>query len=208
MSKAEHDEKGEKPDSKTESGAAPSKADLLRVQLKHFAHYATIGFAPIVSAIALALAIVAVTGNQSAQEKLGKATAKLETMNTPQPAFKTELEKIKLAMAQEKAMHEEEIRKREEELKKREQELKKQEDEHKKQEEDRKKQDELMAKVIQNVSKLQVKMKISPTLADQLHQPAAAPAGAVPLATPAKPVEKKFSPQVQSMKEAIEQYNK
>lgn len=209
MSKAEHDEKGAKPDSKTEEGAAPSKADLLRIQLKHIAHYATVGFAPIVSAAALAVAIVAVIGNQSAQEQLGKATAKLEAMGSTQPASKAELEKIKVAMAQEETLRDEELKKRDELIQKL--------------EEERKKQEELLAKIIQSVSQLQKKSKIAPTLEDQLRQatgaPAAAaaapatasvaaPAKAAPPAAPPKPVEKKFSPQVQSMKEAIEQYNK
>lgn len=193
---------GKAPDSKPGDGsAAPSRADLIRIQLKHAAHYISTGFAPVVSAIALALALVAIVGNQTAQERLGKTTAKLESISAAQPASKAELEKLKTAMTQEKTLRDEELKKRDEQLKAL--------------EEERKKQDELLAKIVQNVSKLQVKAKITPTLEQQLRQAASAPAAtttptaqAAAPAAPPKPVEKKFSPQVQSMKEAIEQYNK
>lgn len=201
---AKQPEQAEKaPDSKPgDESAAPSRADLIRIQLKHAAHYISTGFAPIVSAIALALAVVAIVGNQTTQERLSKITAKLESISAAQPASKAELEKLKAAMAQDKTLREEELKKRDEQLKAL--------------EDERKKQDELLAKIVQNVSKLQVKAKITPTLEQQLRQAASAPAATTTPATaqaaapaaPPKPVEKKLSPQVQSMKEAIEQYNK
>jgi hypothetical protein len=197
---ASHPEHTGKPsDSKpSEEGASPSKAELIRIKLKLISHYAVIGFAPIMATLALTLAIVAIVGNQSARTALSDGAPKFESMNSSLAAYKGELEKIKVAMAQDKTL----------------------------QEDERKKLDEKIDKIIQSVSQLQVKMKISPTLEEQLRQPASAPvaatpaaitAASAPAATPAKtatpvappkPVEKKFSPQVQSMKEAIEKYNK
>jgi hypothetical protein len=95
-----------------------------------------------------------------------------------------------------------------------------QEDERKKQDEKNNNQDEQAIKIIQNVSKMQVKMRISPTLEDQLRQPVIASAvGAVPatVAPAAAPVakaavptgnDKKYSPQVQAIKDAIDKLNK
>lgn len=111
-------------------------------------------------------------------------------------ASRAELEKLKVAMAQQKSVHEAENNK----------------------------QDERAAQIIQNVSKLQVKMKISPTLEEQLYQAASAaavtplvvnaasvPVAAVPVAATAgvsTGADKKPGAQVQILKEAINKFNK
>ena len=109
-------------------------------------------------------------------------------------ASKVELEKLKAIMDQGKAL----------------------------QDEERKMQDVRMTQVIQNLSKLQAKMKISPTLDEQMHQPAAAVAPADASATTpavkttAEPLkaavlpatEKKPGDRMSVLKESIEKFNK
>lgn len=202
----EHEDKdaarnSKKPaDGKTDDdNTAPSKMELIRIKLKVITHYAMLGFAPAVSAIALILAVIAIVGNKSVQTELTQGAPKFESISTSLSASKGELEKIRAAMEEQNKLQTEEL----------------------------KKLDEQMEKIIQNVSLLQVKMKISPTLEEQLRQPASAPAAAsiapasavaaVPPAHPPvtaapaiipKPVEKKLSPQGRSIKEAIEKFNK
>lgn len=185
-------------DSKEAGGStSPSNTGFARmlVRLKLIANYVIDGFPPVVAVIALIVAVFAVNDNKSSQAQLSKAAAKIDSMSASLLASKGELEKLKVAMAQEKVMREEE---------------------HKKQE-------ERVTQIIQGVSKLQVKMKISPTLEEQLHQPvsaavtssvasaASAPASAAP--APAKTdvstgTVKKPGTQVQILKESIEKFNK
>lgn len=168
----------------------PSKADLVRQKLKLIGGYALDGFAPVVAALAL---IIAVYSNQTSQEQLNKTSAKIDSMSAGLPAPKAELEKLKAAVALEKTL----------------------------QETERKKQEEQLAKIIQHISQLQLKMKISPTLEEQLHQPASAPVAApaaaaeIPAAysAPVKADEstatgKKTGTQVQILKDAIDKFNK
>ncbi|HLP98818.1 MAG TPA: hypothetical protein VK149_10265 [Sideroxyarcus sp.] len=169
----------------------PSRADLIRQKLKIVAHYALLGFAPVVAVIALVVAVVAVTGNRAGRTQFDEMTAKLEEVKVGLAASKNEMENLKIIVARQKAQLEEE----------------------------QKRQDELIAKIVPNVTKLQVKMKISPTLDEQLHQPASAPvavpaadapahaASAAP-ATSAPAAAGKQPPQkLQAIKEAIEKFN-
>lgn len=73
---------------------------------------------------------------------------KIDSLSASLLASKTGLEKFKVAIAQQKSLHEGESNK----------------------------QDERAMQIVQSVSKLQVKMKISPTLEEQLLQPASASA--------------------------------
>jgi hypothetical protein len=117
---------------------------------------------------------------------------------------KGELDNLKFAMSREKTMHGEE----------------------------RKKVDERDTKIIQNVSRLQTKLKVAPTLEDQLREVASAPAAApavisvvsapaavVPTATvvvdkkpavaaPAPKATDKTPAQAKALKDAIEKFNK
>lgn len=217
-SKQEH-ENEQSSDDEVVVGKPPSNAKLfltlIRLKLQPVANYVLDGFPPVVAVIALIVAIIAVNDNKSNQAQLGKAVAKMDSMSAGmQLASKGEMDKIKAAMAQEKLRYEE----------------------------DQKKQNEQMAQIIRSVSKMQAKMKISPTLEEQMRQPVetsavaptavkelvlskaapvvAAPAALVPAAratVPAAKVQapavpagsaKKFSPQVQTIKESIEQFNK
>lgn len=192
-----------------EAATPPSNTQLLRIlvllKLKLIASYVLDGFAPVVAVIAVIVAVMAINGNKSGQTELAQNTARIASLSESLLASKAEVEKLKAALAQEKLSKEDE----------------------------RKKQDEQMAKIIQGVSKLQVKMKVSPTLEEQMQQPVAsaavtpliatataAPALANATAVPAKAVtapataavttgtSKKPGTQVQVLKEAIDKFNK
>ena len=170
----------------TEEVAEAPKVSPLRQKLTLAGHYAMLGLAPFIAVCALIVAVFAVTGNQSGEEQLGKSKAKIENLNTALLATKSDLDKLKASIALDKAM----------------------------QDDERKKQEERIGKIIQNITPLQMKLKISPTLEDQLRQVASsaivpAAVSSVPaVAAVATSAEKSSLPQVKVMKEAIEKYNK
>jgi|GEM_PF-6099284 hypothetical protein len=188
-----HQEKGEKnptTDSKrpsdsraTEEVVEAPKLSPLREKLTLVGHYIMLGLAPVIAVCALGVAIAAVIGNQAGEEQLSKSIAKIDSLSVSLASTKGELEKLKVSIAQEKGL----------------------------QEEERKKQEERLAKIVQNITPLQLKLKISPTLEEQLRQTVAVSA-VMPTATSSTTAtvtaEKKPSSQVQVMKEAIDKYNK
>jgi hypothetical protein len=142
--------------------------------------------------VAVVALLIAVSNNQSSQEQMNINSEKIDSVSASLPAPRAELEKLKAAVALEKIL----------------------------QEAERKKQEEQLAKIIQHISQLQLKMKISPTLEEQLHQPASAPVAApatadMPAAytAPVKADEstatgKKTGAQVQILKDAIDKFNR
>ena len=139
--------------SKAENDSTSSlKSDLARARLGLVVHYVMRGFAPVVSVLALILAVFAVIGNQADREQLGEATTQINSLSASMSESKGELDIFKVPLAREKTMLAEE----------------------------RKKQGEREAIIIKNVTQLQVKMKISPTLEEQLREKTSAPA--VPVA--------------------------
>lgn len=167
-------------DSAAEVGTPSSK-------LKLVAHYAVLGVGPLVAIVALVVAVLALGGNRSGEEQIGKLAAKTNGMDESLAAAKNELERLKLAMAQEKN----------------------------RQEDERQRQKELEDKIILNISQLQSKAKITPTLEQQLQSPASAPASApaatgaaAPATTSPAAGERKPGSQAQAIKEAIEKFNK
>jgi hypothetical protein len=178
----------------------------VRAKLKLIAHYAILAFAPVVSVVALVVAVIAVTSNQSQADRaqLSELISRIDSLNASLADTKGELESLKFAMAREKTMRGEE----------------------------RKKVDERDTKIIQNVSRLQAKLKVSPTLEDQLREVASAPAAApsvasavsapaaapVPAAADKKPAvaapkskpeaADKTPAQAKVLKDAIEKFNK
>ncbi len=191
-----------------DDSAPPSKAVLFRMlvllKLKLIASYILLGFAPFVAVIALIVAVMAMNSNKISNAQISQNAAEIESMSASLQTSKSELEKLKAkaALAQEKLS----------------------------QENERKKQDERMTLIIQSVSKLQVKMKVSPTLAEQIHpvvsrsmiQPVIAPAVTVPVPVPV-PVpaasaptksllpsgaHKKSDDQIDKLKDAINKFNK
>ena len=117
----------------TEEVAEAPKVSPLRQKLTLAGHYAMLGLAPFIAVCALIVAVFAVTGNQSGEEQLGKSKAKIENLNTALLATKSDLDKLKASIALDKAM----------------------------QDDERKKQEERIGKIIQNITPLQMKLKIS-----------------------------------------------
>lgn len=136
--------------SATDTDKLPTNAQLLRMlvmmKLKLIASYVLDGFAPVVAVIAVIVAVMAINGNKAGHAELAQNTAKIASLSESLLAAKAEVEKLKALIAQEKLLKEEERKKRDEEL----------------------------AKIIQGVSKLQTKLKITPTLEEQFRQPVAA----------------------------------
>ncbi len=187
-----------------DDSAPPSKAVLFRMlvvlKLKLIGRYILYGFAPFVAIIALIVAVMAMNNNKASNAQISQNVAAIESLRASLQASKNELGKLKAALAQEKLS----------------------------QENERTKQDERMTLIIQSVSKLQVKMKVTPTLEEQIHpvvrssviQPIIAPApaataqAAVPTASaPVKApvlsgVDKKSSSQIDILKDAINKFNK
>ncbi len=191
---ARQPEQEREPSDKSEAneGATQPQTSRLRSWTGCAWHFVRRGFAPVISVVALAAAVASSSTNQSIQVQLRDQAAKVNGMNAGQAAAKSDLEKLKASLAQEKAALEEE----------------------------RKKLDERQVKIIQAVTRLQVKAKISPTLEEQLRQPdnvsvakpaapgTSAAAAPVPGAATAPAAAKKQTPQVKAMMDAIEQYNK
>ena len=136
-----------------EDDAPPSRADLARMKLKIIARYALIGFAPAMSVAALIVAALALSNTQSQADraKSDELASRIDGLNKNLSDTRNELESLKFTLSREKATRGEERRKLDE-------------------------QDE---KIIQNVTRLQAKLKVAPTLEEQLRPPASAPA-AVP----------------------------
>jgi hypothetical protein len=136
--------------SATDTDKLPTNAQLLRMlvmmKLKLIASYVLDGFAPVVAVIAVIVAVMAINGNKAGHAELAQNTARIASLSESLLAAKAEVEKLKALIAQEKLLKEEERKKRDEEL----------------------------AKIIQGVSKLQTKLKITPTLEEQFRQPVAA----------------------------------
>ncbi len=171
----------------TEDATEAPKTSLMKQNLTVARHYIMLGLVPALSICALVIAVFAVTENQSGEEQLSRTKLKIDSLNLSLSATKSELEKLKVATAQTNGL----------------------------QEEVNKKQDDRVTKIIQNVTPLQVKLKISPTLEEQLRQAvtvsAVAPAAvsSVPAASAvATTATKQPLPQVKVMKEAIDKYNK
>ena len=187
-------------DRKTGEDEAPlPKAAVIRKKLMLVAGYMMDGFAPVVAVTALIVAVIAFNGNKSGQTLVGQFASRMDSVNANLTATKGELESLKAALIKDNAM----------------------------QDEERKKLDERLSKIIQAISQLQVKAKVSPTLEEQLNQAVAKVAPTPPSATsivpavttivPAVPSAKtvvKTSPEKKTgepatvLKEAIEKFNK
>jgi hypothetical protein len=164
-------------------------------RLKPILHYAMLGFAPFVAVLALILAALALGKVHTMQALLDTTNASLNQANAALSISQLQLKKLESAEVPEKAAYEAA----------------------------EKKQDELTAKIIQNLTPLQTKLKIHPTLEEQLNPPASAvPAAPVAAAAPVpaaqkpepkkpepkpKKPEPKQSPQVKSMLDAIHKFN-
>lgn len=186
-------------DEKAEEAGVLSKSEQLRAKLKMVGHYVLLALAPVLAIIALAVAMIAVSGVHSNQKQLAEMNNKIEGLSTSLSNAKAEADKLKMAMLKEKTQQNEELAK----------------------------QNGQLNLLIHNITQLQVKLKVSPTLEDQLRQPVAisqatpisavveshpvSAVGATPPSTKkvvSAPADKSISPQVRAMKEAIDMYNK
>lgn len=142
-----------------------------RLKLNPGLDYVLDGFPPVIAVIALIVAVLAMNESRSLRTQLGTAVAKIESLSSNKSfasredfdkvkasvagidkgkASIEELEKVKAVLAQDKVTHDAELNK----------------------------QSERNAKIIHGVSKLQVKMKISPTLETQMRESVAVPIAA------------------------------
>ncbi len=140
-----------------EAKGTPSKADKIRLQLKIVARYVMMGLAPALAIAALAVAVMAMMGSRSGHQQLEQNAATIANLTASLAASKAELDKLKLNALKETSAQNERLKKTE----------------------------ERMNLVIQNVIPLQVKLKMSPTLDQQLSLPASAvlaPAVVAPVA--------------------------
>lgn len=137
----EHENKSETYKDDAGKNFKASKADKVSQKLNLIAGYVLDGFAPVVAALALILVVMNFQSAQSSYVQTSQANAKLEKLSAELAVSKSELEKLKNLMMQEKLNKEKDF----------------------------KIQEERTNKVTQNVSQLQIKMKISPTLEEQLH---------------------------------------
>lgn len=185
---------------------APAAPSRMGGIVKLVIHYTILGFAPVVAVAALIVAVVAVSRTPAVPAQTVEATARIESLSASLLEAKNELESIKLTLARERSARAEERRKAE----------------------------EREAMIVRHVTQLQGKLKVTPTLEQQLKEaadvpapahgaPAAAgehnaPALSVPAATdkshsavPAAPAphaeNEKSSAQVKALKEAIEKFN-
>ena len=183
---AEHEENSNAADDSTPPSYKERFRMPLRLKLKPIANYAVDGIVPAVAVIALIVAVMAINGNKSSHTQLGQNAAMIENLSASLAVSRNELEKLKAEMAQEKSSKEAE----------------------------NKTQDERMVKVVQNLNQLQVKMKVSPTLDEQLQQsvmPQVIGLTAVPVAGSAATgtaTDKKPGSQAQVLTEAIDKFNK
>lgn len=146
------------------NAATPSKAAALRSKLGNAGRYAMLALSPIVAIAALVVAVFAVLNNKSSQEQLGKNAAAIESLSANLAASKSELDKFKLVVLKEATAQNEKLKQQDEKLR--------QQDEH-------------TAKIILNITPIQKKLKISPTLEQQLQLPASAPAPTAAASHPA-----------------------
>lgn len=126
-----------------ENPITPSEISQRPAKLSRIWRYAKIAFAPLVSVLALAIAVVAVSNNQVSQAQLSKATFQIDNLSASLSASQAELKKIQSEIIQKNAMTDVE----------------------------QSNQAARMSILIQNITALQVKMKIHPTLEEQLRQP-------------------------------------
>ncbi len=146
----ERDREQDRSREEEEDNAPASKADLARAKLKFIARYAMLAFAPVVSIAALVVAMIAASSHHSPSDgtQLSELTSRIESLSTSLSETRGELDNLKFAMGHEKTLRAEE----------------------------RKKADELDTKIVQSLSHLQAKLKVSPTFEEQLREVVSAPA--------------------------------
>jgi O-antigen ligase len=125
------------------SHISPSETLPSPPKLSRIWHHVGTPFAPLVAVLALTIAVAALSNNQSSHVQLDKATIQIENLSVSLSTTQAELKKLQSEIIQKNAM----------------------------QDEEQKKQEARISILIQNINALQVKMKIHPTLEEQLLLP-------------------------------------
>jgi hypothetical protein len=136
QSNEELDEMNSSEDEMVERSPVKSKAEMRRLKFKKIADYVMDALLPLVAVIAVIIAVMALNVAKSNRTEFGQSSSTLDHLNTNLKSLKSEVEKLKLALQQEKMLHAQLISKQEEQTR----------------------------LLVQHVSKLQDKLKISPTL--------------------------------------------
>ena len=124
----------------------PSVQEARPTKIKRIVHIAGMSIAPLIIALSLALVFIANNNNKTNADQLAKEKIQLEAINANLLATQRELTKLQAEIAQDKTA----------------------------QDGAQKRVDEKITAIVQAVSQLQAKRKISPTLENQLRQPASA----------------------------------
>ena len=96
-----------------DDSTASLKSVLLRARLKLAVHYALQAFAPVVSVVALVIAVVAINSHSEQAQQIEFA-ARMDDLNASLAETKGELENLKVAIARERSLREEEHKKSDE----------------------------------------------------------------------------------------------
>ncbi len=191
--------------------AAPAGKDAAKQRLKRILVIVLSALSPVLAVVAIGVALYTLSAGRSERANTEKYAAAIDAANASLAASRQELDKLKLsaaALARENAELADKL----------------------------KKQDALLARVVQNITPVQARLKMAPTLESQLQQLASGVASVpVPSAAAApahegkmkpqasaqhsgKAVEKKaqkpfqpereLSPEAKAMKEAIERFNR
>lgn len=97
-------------------GGASSKSQAMQMKLKKVLGYAVMGFAPVVALTALGIAVSVLLGNQSAHTQLHNDAVAIERLNSALAVSKIELERLKVAAAKESAAQNEKLKQQDGEL--------------------------------------------------------------------------------------------
>jgi hypothetical protein len=151
-----------------DGSSSTSKPNLLHSRLKTLVSYIKSGFAPAVSVLALIFSLFALNAYHANQQQLSEAALRIDTLSSSLAESKTDVDFFKAPIAREKAIRSEE----------------------------RRKQVERETKIIKSVTQLQARMKISPSLEEQLREleVASAPVVSSSLARPASAPAETSSP--------------
>ncbi len=155
-------------DFNAEEEEAPTPQVEASSKLKTMGRYAMLAIAPVVSVAALAVAVIALNHDRTDRAQLSAYVSRIDSLSTTVAETKEELENYKVTLARDKSMRNDE----------------------------RKKIEELDTKIIQSVAHIQTKLKISPTLEEQMRVVVKAPVvlppaeAAVPTPVPSNPSNK------------------
>jgi hypothetical protein len=181
-SRAEFDEMNSAEEENVMRAPVVTKSEIRRLKFKRVAEFVMDALAPLIAVIAVVIAVIALNAARSNRTEFGQNSSTLEHLNANLKAAKAEVEKLKLTILQEKMTQTQLLIK----------------------------QDEQTRLIVQQVSKLQEKLKISPTLEVQMLQVVSTVNVSHPLTTATIATEpaKNATPQGQNLKGTVDKLNK